>query len=88
MSTTKPEKQIDYVELPARDMARTKQFYQTVFGWKFEDYGPDYTSFADGRLAGGFTKAEHSSQRLLLVIYSSDLAAMQRKVESAGGKIR
>ena len=87
MSQTQHENQIDYVELPAKDIPAAKEFYRTVFGWKFEDYGPDYTSFVDGRLAGGFTKAEHSSQGLLLVIYSSDLAAMQRKVESAGAKI-
>jgi predicted enzyme related to lactoylglutathione lyase len=44
------DNQIDYVELPARDIGATKQFYGAVFGWKFEDYGPGYSSFHDGRL--------------------------------------
>ena len=57
MSQPKPESQIDYIELPATDISATKQFYTSAFGWKFEDYGPDYTSFFDGRLAGGFTRA-------------------------------
>ncbi len=88
MAQAKPENQIDYVELPTADTARVKQFYSSVFGWKFEDYGPGYTSFHDGRLAGGFTTdAVPPSRGLLLVLYSSDLAAVQKKIESAGGKI-
>lgn len=46
---------IDYVELPGRDVQRVKAFYERAFGWTFTDYGPDYTSFHDGRLSGGFT---------------------------------
>lgn len=88
MSRTKPENQIDYIELPASDLPRTKEFYSTVFGWKFEDYGPDYTSFVDGRLSGGFTNDRPApASGLLLVIYASDLAATEAKVEAAGGKI-
>ena len=44
---------IDYVEFAATDIVTTKAFYQRLFGWTFEDYGPDYTSFSDGRIAGG-----------------------------------
>jgi uncharacterized protein len=88
MSESKPEKQIDYIEFPATDIPRTKAFYQTVFGWKFEDYGPAYTSFFDGRLAGGFTTdGAAPAQHLLVVIYARDLEALQRSIEAAGGKI-
>jgi predicted enzyme related to lactoylglutathione lyase len=88
MSESKPEKQIDYIEFPATDIARTKAFYQTVFGWKFEDYGPAYTSFFDGRLGGGFTTDRAApAQHLLVVIYARDLVALQRSIEAAGGKI-
>src|SRR5262249_37878463 len=83
MNQAEHENQIDYIELPAKDMAGTKQFYRTVFGWKFEDYGPDYTSFLDGRLAGGFTRRDTPARDLLLVIYSTDLTAIQRKIENA-----
>ena len=44
---------IDYVEFGAQDIAATKAFYTGLFGWNFTDYGPDYTSFEDGRIAGG-----------------------------------
>jgi len=88
MSQKEHENQIDYVELPGKDIPATKQFYSAVFGWKFEDYGPDYTSFFDGRLAGGFTKERPTpAQGLLLVIYSTDLLASQKKIRNAGGEI-
>jgi predicted enzyme related to lactoylglutathione lyase len=88
MSETKPDNQIDYIELPASDIEKTKKFYSSVFGWKFTDYGPDYTSFHDGRLGGGFTRATTAPGKgTLLVIYSIDLAAVQQKIKAAGGRI-
>jgi uncharacterized protein len=84
----KPENQLDYVELPALDIEATKAFYTSVFGWKFEDYGPAYTAFHDGRLAGGFTTAVAAPAKgLLLVIYGSDLDAVQKRILAAGGAI-
>jgi len=87
MSPTKPENQIDYIELPASDIEKTKSFYHSVFGWKFTDYGPEYTSFHDGRLAGGFAKGLPVGKGVLLVLYSSDLAAVQKNILAAGGRI-
>jgi hypothetical protein len=79
---------IDYVEFPAIDIAATKQFYSEVFGWRFEDYGPDYTSFEDGRLRGGFAKAsEVKGGGPLVVIYAAALEATEAAVKEAGGKI-
>ena len=87
-----PEKsndgRVDYIEFPAVDIAKTKSFYGEVFGWKFTDYGPAYTSFEDGRLAGGFSKERKATQGgPLIVIYASDLAKTEQAVRSAGGKI-
>jgi len=45
---------MNYVEFPAKDMAATKDFFTKVFGWSFEDYGPDYTAFSNEGLDGGF----------------------------------
>ena len=52
---------IDYIEFQAADIAATKKFFEQLFGWKFTDYGPDYTSFEDGRIAGGFSKSDKRS---------------------------
>ena len=88
MKNTKPENQVDYIEFHATDIERTKSFYKAVFGWKFEDYGPDYTSFMDGRLAGGFTtEGPPSPKGPLVVIYSSNLEPLKDKIVSAGGTI-
>jgi predicted enzyme related to lactoylglutathione lyase len=88
MSESRPENQIDYIEFPASDVAATKEFYGAVFGWKFEDYGPDYTSFFDGRLGGGFTRESAGPARgLLVVLYAADLDEVQRKIRAAGGSI-
>ena len=88
MSQAPNNNQIDYIELPVLDLPKTKAFYATVFGWKFEDYGPDYTSFSDGRLSGGFNKdAPLPVKGILLVIYASDLEGTQSKVQAAGASI-
>jgi predicted enzyme related to lactoylglutathione lyase len=80
---------IDYIEFSATDIAATQRFYSELFGWKFEDYGPEYTSFHDGRLAGGFRKAEVATAagQPLIVLYAVDLEAMESKVKAAGGAI-
>jgi predicted enzyme related to lactoylglutathione lyase len=86
---------IDYIEFPATDIEATKRFYHQVFGWDFQDYGPGYTSFHDGRLAGGFNSeaqparagAGKSTRGPLVVLYASSLPETKQKVIDAGGKI-
>jgi uncharacterized protein len=94
---------IDYIEFPAADLAATKAFYTQVFGWTFTDYGPDYTSFQDGKLAGGFyhlpapnpapnppaAPSAPSSRRPapLVVIFVDDLPTAESNVVAAGGVI-
>jgi uncharacterized protein len=88
VDTQSNEGRIDYIEFPALDIAKTKAFYTGVFGWKFTDYGPDYTSFEDGRLAGGFyRRGPVAAGGPLVVIYAGDLAGVQAKVQAAGGAI-
>lgn len=82
------DRRIDYIEFPARDVAELKRFYGAVFGWGFEDYGPDYASFHDGRLAGGFsTELPARVGGPLVVIYAADLEAARQRVEAAGGRV-
>ena len=38
---------IDYVEFSACDIPASKAFFSRVFGWTFEDFGSDYTAFAN-----------------------------------------
>ena len=88
MAQADQDRRVDYIEFGATDVARTKQFYQQVFGWRFEDYGPDYTSFQDGRLSGGFTKdAPVRPANPLVVIYATGLEETEGKIKQAGGTI-
>ena len=88
MNANSNDGRMDYIEFPATDIPKTKAFYTKVFGWKFTDYGPDYTSFEDGRLSGGFRKEiAVAPGGPLVVLYASDLAGMESKVRAAGGKI-
>src|SRR2546422_1074496 len=87
MTQADHDRRIDYIEFGATDIERTKRFYQQVFGWRFEDYGPDYTSFRDGRLSGGFTKdAPVRPANPLVVIYAARLEEVEAKLMQAGGK--
>ena len=81
-------KTIDYVEFRANNLPAIKQFYSQVFGWEFEDYGPEYTSFKDGRIAGGFTRGPVApGAGPLIVIYVDDLSSTEKQIKDAGGKI-
>src|SRR5688572_6162151 len=58
MTNAEHDRRIDYIEFSVRSVPDAKRFYGSAFGWTFEDYGPDYASFADGRLSGGFQAAK------------------------------
>ena len=82
---------INYVEFPARDIGATKAFFEVVFGWSFEDFGPEYTAFSDQGIDGGFFQSDLASSTgsggALIVLYSGDLEGLQGRVERAGGTI-
>ena len=82
------DRRIDYIEFPVSDIESTKRFYSTIFNWSFTDYGPDYTSFADGRLAGGFAKVGAGQPGgPLVVLYALDLSSIKDAVAANGGEI-
>src|SRR5438093_1123146 len=88
MTQSDQDRRVDYIEFGATDLSRTREFYEKAFGWRFQDYGPDYTSFQDGRLSGGFTKdAPVRPANPLVVIYAVQLEAIEAKITQAGGKI-
>jgi uncharacterized protein len=82
------DRRIDYIEFPATTIAATELFYTAAFGWKFTNYGPNYTSFEDGRLTGGFTTdVPVAAGGPLVVLYAKDLAAVQASITQHGGRI-
>lgn len=85
------DRQIHYLELPARDLAEVRQFYGSTFGWSFTEYGDEYLAFNDGFIDGGFYKSEVSSSYAdgapLIIFYAKELEQMLETVRSNGGKI-
>ena len=82
---------INYVEMPARDLQATKDFFTQAFGWSFQDFGPDYSAFTNQGIDGGFFKSDLSSLTdsgaALIVFYSNDLESTQKKVKDNNGII-
>ncbi len=82
---------IDYIELPANDFDAVQSFYEAVFNWTFEDYGPEYRAFTDGKIDGGFYRSTNASNAdngsALVIFYADDLESVEASVKSAGGEI-
>ena len=88
MSQAEQDRRVDYLEFQATDIEEAKRFYAEICGWEFTDYGPTYTSFSDGRLAGGFGLAEEvSAGGPLVVLYATNLEEIEAKITQSGGQI-
>ena len=82
---------INYVEFATRDLAASKVFFESVFNWTFEDFGPEYTAIKNAGLDGGLFQSTQASNTkngaVLVVIYSDDIETTLANVISAGGLI-
>ncbi|MDX1405622.1 MAG: VOC family protein [Woeseiaceae bacterium] len=85
------DQKVDYIEFPCADFDAVQAFYEKAFAWKFIDYGPEYRAFTDGRINGGFRRAELNSSTAngaaLVILYASNLEATRDKVIASGGSI-
>lgn len=84
---------IDYVEISVTDLDRAKTFYAAAFGWRFNDYGPDYAGIrwldGDGEVGGlavGPAPAPGTGG-VAVLLWSGDLDATVAAVERAGGQV-
>lgn len=88
MSQAEHDRRVDYIEFQAPDLEAVKAFYSSAFGWSFTDWGPEYVSFEDGRLAGGFRRGDSMGRGgALVVLYATDLEAVEADVRAAGGEV-
>ena len=82
---------IDYVELPAKNMESTKAFFNEVFGWQFEDSGPNYMAFLNQGISGGFYRSNLTVSQdqgsALIIFYSNRLEDTEEKITKANGTI-
>ena len=93
MSNPALHHKITYIEFTTTDIAKTKKFYSTVFGWVFKDWGPDNIdcSVDISGVSIGFTKGapqqEPHDSAPFVVLYSKNLMATEGDIIAAGGKI-
>ncbi|AVQ05470.1 TPA: glyoxalase/bleomycin resistance/extradiol dioxygenase family protein [Xanthomonas vasicola pv. zeae] len=78
---------IDYLECAVASIAVAKAFYGQAVDWTFQDDGPDYCEFRDGRLSGGFFHGTVQPGGALVVLASDDLARSQARIEAPDGRI-
>lgn len=77
---------INYIEIPG-DVAVAKQFYASVFGWSFKDWGPTYADTQAGIAFGINGDAENRPGHPLPSVQVEDLEATRARVKQAGGKV-
>jgi predicted enzyme related to lactoylglutathione lyase len=91
MSNPALHHKITYIEFTTTSIEWTKKFYSTVFGWSFQDWGPEYITFAGVGIDGGFAKGDPQAKQAksapLVVLYSSNLKATEAAIVAAGGSI-
>lgn len=89
---------INWFEIPAKDIARAKKFYESIFEIKMEDMempGMKYAMFpfdpTKGKISGGLAQSQmHIPSMTGSIIYlnaNPDLQNVLNRVEKAGGKI-
>jgi predicted enzyme related to lactoylglutathione lyase len=82
---------ICYVELPALDVARSAEFYRSVFGWKIRSRGDGATAFDDatGQVSGTWVAGRPPAAvaGIILYIMVDDAAAACRSIVAAGAEV-
>ncbi len=88
---------IDYIELPATNVALTKTFYTNVFGWQWIDYGPGYASSTtagleialNGAAEVGPAHAPGAENAVgpFVLFQTDDLESIEASIRAAGGNI-
>ena len=75
--------------IPSTNLARSRKFYRSLFGWKTQGYVPDYALFSvTGGTGGGFAKVKKMPKPCIEVyIEVADIDATLRKAVKLGGKL-
>lgn len=91
MAPTMESGKICYIEVPATNIARSADFYKSVFGWNIRKRGDGSTSFDDtvGQVSGAFVLGRPPMLQvgLLIYIYVDSVAAAVDKVVAQGCEI-
>ena len=91
MPPTLANGKICYLEIPAIDIARSADFYKTVFGWSIRKRGDGSISFDDatGEVSGTWVlgRPPANSSGLLVYVMVDNVAATLEVIVGSGGEI-
>lgn len=89
-----------HFEIPADDLERARKFYQSVFGWKMDQFpGMEYilvgTTEVDensmpkepGAINGGMLKRQHPVTSPVITINVQNIDEALKKVKKIGGEV-
>ena len=91
-----------HFELPASNRERMTKFYESAFGWKTQQLGPEMGNYVvvsttetneknqsktPGAINGGFFEKSNESQVPSVVIAVDDIRQAMKDVKAAGGKV-
>jgi len=91
MAVARANGKICYLEIPAKDVAQSADFYQRVFGWSIRKRGDGTTAFDDttGQVSGSWVvgRAPATTSGMLVYIMVENVAAILDLVVASGGAI-
>ncbi len=90
-----------HFEMPYENRDRVVKFYQDVFGWEIQLYGPEMGNYAmanhpkedvnpmavKGAIGGGFFPTSPDNNHPSVVIAVKDIKSYMQAVGAAGGKV-
>jgi uncharacterized protein len=79
---------INYIEFKANDLKRIEEFYNTIFGWKFTYYWPEYLAFSECWIEWWFEKTQDKITNWVLVtLYNDNLENIKDRIIELWWKI-
>lgn len=79
-----------HMDIQSTDLEKSKAFYSDLFGWRMQQWSPDYALFEypDGSGGGGFSLVERMPDPCIEIYFEvEDIEATLAKAVSLGGEI-
>ena len=88
-----------HFEIPAEDLMASKEFYQSIFGWKFKDWDANYVSvmtaqsdtdgksIEPGAINGGLQRKGERAVTPTVVVQVDDIDQALKDIVEKGGTV-
>ncbi|HZH99448.1 MAG TPA: VOC family protein [Fimbriimonadaceae bacterium] len=82
-----------HFEIPSNKTTEAREFYSSVFGWKFDTFHGEESGYwlcstGEGQgIDGALMKKQDPAQPVTIIIQVEDIDAAMKSVEEAGGEI-